>query len=148
MHCDGARGLEKWTTAALSDIPDPGTEDGWAYWLSNGESWTDEQRDYAISHYDPAGKYRANADFIASHWKLNPGGERWSCDAFDQVTRLCTAHEERPPVCRDFPWYGREPDLITSLNPQCSYLLDVAPSERPEGARPLIPLTIVRKWAP
>ena len=57
---------------------------------------------------------------------------------------ICTAHDARPDVCREFPWYG---DVIKtgarfSATTRCSYLLDIAPHERPEGARPLIPITI------
>lgn len=54
-------------------------------------------------------------DFIREHWHPmyeveDHTKQRFSCDAFDTDTRLCTAHEDRPPVCRDYPWYGREPD--------------------------------------
>jgi Fe-S-cluster containining protein len=27
----------------------------------------------------------------------------YQCDRFDPTTRLCTAHEERPPICRAYP---------------------------------------------
>jgi Fe-S-cluster containining protein len=49
----------------------------------------------------------ADLRFAASHW--TPTGDRYdglhgySCDRFDRVTRLCTAHEERPPICRRYP---------------------------------------------
>ena len=50
-------------------------------------------------------------------------------------------------MCRDYPWYGDDP--VTSgrgrdLYRECSYLADVPPSQRPEGARPLIPITPAR----
>jgi Fe-S-cluster containining protein len=94
-----------------------------------------------------------NDRFIAQHW--HPQGAivldaetllELRCDAFDPATRLCTAREDRPPVCRDYPWYGEDP--VTSgrgprLYPDCSYLADVPPDQRPEGARPLIPLTVI-----
>jgi Fe-S-cluster containining protein len=67
------------------------------------------------------------------------------CDAFDPATRLCTAHEDRPPVCRGYPWYGEDPagsSRALALYPECSYLIDAPPSLRPEGSRPLIPLTV------
>jgi Fe-S-cluster containining protein len=68
-----------------------------------------------------------------------------SCDAFNPETRACTAREDRPPVCRGFPWYGREPSAKTAapLSPQCSYLADVGPQDRPPGSRPLLPLTVI-----
>jgi Fe-S-cluster containining protein len=45
--------------------------------------------------------------FAAAHWR--PTGERldgmhaYQCDRFDRTTRLCTAHDERPPICRAYP---------------------------------------------
>lgn len=53
--------------------------------------------------------------------------------------------EGRPSVCRDFPWYGEHPieRRARSLDKGCSYLLDVPPAMRPEGARPLIPIEVV-----
>jgi Fe-S-cluster containining protein len=45
--------------------------------------------------------------FAAAHW--SPTGERadgmhaYSCDRFDRASRLCTAHDERPPICRAYP---------------------------------------------
>jgi len=32
-----------------------------------------------------------------------PGRCYYLCDRFDPVSRRCTAHEERPPICRAFP---------------------------------------------
>lgn len=53
--------------------------------------------------------------FALEHWtSLGPcdwsegKGENAACDRFDTETRLCTAHDDRPPVCRDYPWYGGE----------------------------------------
>jgi Fe-S-cluster containining protein len=45
--------------------------------------------------------------FAAAHW--HPTGERaaemyaYQCDRFDPVSRQCTAHDERPPICRAYP---------------------------------------------
>ena len=130
--------LAKWTTAALDGIPDPATEDGWAYWRQHG--WDD--REMATRRFRPGSSYRANAEFISAHW--HPlGDHEYRCDRFDASHRLCAAHEERPPVCRDYPWYGSEPAERgpDGMIPRCSYLADLPPSLRPEGSRPLIPLT-------
>jgi Fe-S-cluster containining protein len=49
----------------------------------------------------------ADLVFATEHW--HPTGERaaelhgYSCDRFDPVSRLCTAHDERPPICRTYP---------------------------------------------
>jgi Fe-S-cluster containining protein len=96
----------------------------------------------------------ASVVFIARHWhpvaawRTDSGEPKIDlrCDAFDPGTRLCTAREDRPPVCRDYPWYGDDPVTCgrgPDLYPSCSYLADLPPSQRPEGARPLIPITPV-----
>jgi len=90
-----------------------------------------------------------NYTFLLEHWHLveraSSGAARLSCDAFDAVHRLCTAHDDRPPVCSDFPWYGRPPGAhggAGSISKRCSYWLDVAPDLRPDGVRPLLPLVM------
>lgn len=96
-----------------------------------GETGPEDQRQWA------------NAVFLASSLRpvYSAGGVMYlACAYYDGQTQECRAYDQRPPVCRDFPWYGREPDGDFAEG-RCSYLLDVAPSERPDGARPLIPLT-------
>jgi Fe-S-cluster containining protein len=118
--------VSKWSTAALAG------DFIAAHWTPDG----------AVGKYDPASRWRQDADFIAAHW--TPDGDGGcKCDAFDPATAMCTAHDSRPPVCRDYPWYGREPGTGgMKLHPQCSYLADLPPDKRPEGSRPLIPLTV------
>jgi hypothetical protein len=132
-----------WSTKALATVPDPGTDEGWRYWLEHSK-YTDDSRDDAIRRYDPAGRMRADADFVAAYWTETCDGH-WTCDAYDPEHGACTAHEQRPPLCRDYPWYGEPPsaDRAGTLYRQCSYLADLPPDQRPEGARPLLPLTVI-----
>ena len=98
-----------------------------------------------------------NHRFIAQHWhpvsgwKAEDGTECLSvrCDMFDPERRACTAYNDRPPVCSDYPWYGDKPNAerAASLPVECSYLADVAPADRPEGSRPLIPLSVITRQA-
>jgi Fe-S-cluster containining protein len=101
------------------------------------------------------GEGAREAAFILQHW--HPTGEvRWvggvvqqilSCDQFDPVHRRCMAHETRPRVCSDFPFYGGEPRAnMREIN--CSYYLDVKPEDRPEGSRPLIPIEVITRARP
>ena len=135
----------RWSTKALEDTPDPRTDEGWAYWLEHSK-YTEDDRGDAIRRYDPAGRMRADADFVAAYFTENCDGY-WTCDAYDPEHGTCTAHDSRPPLCRDYPWYGKEPsaEQLGPIYPQCSYLADVPPDQRPEGARPLIPLTVVSR---
>ena len=140
---DTYRTLRTWTSEALRDAADPATEAGWAHWREHG--W-DDSRELAVAWFRPDGTGRANADFVTAHWHALGDGE-YRCDAFDPATRLCGAHDARPPVCRGFPWYsdGPTPEGAAGLTgiPQCSFLADVPPGDRPEGSRPLIPITVL-----
>jgi Fe-S-cluster containining protein len=97
------------------------------------------------------GAHAREAAFILRHWHptgdVVRSGNRvkqvLSCDQFDPVHRTCMAHDDRPPVCSGFPFYGQEPHGAFRES-HCSYLLDVPPADRPEGSRPLIPLEIIR----
>lgn len=94
---------------------------------------------------DPESDHMKNARFLTEHWHPHSTEpDAYVCDRFDLESRLCTAHEDRPPVCSQYPWYGGEPSggkINKNLN--CSYLLDLPPDKRPKGARPLIPIEVV-----
>lgn len=49
----------------------------------------------------------------------------YSCDRYDPEARACTAYDERPPMCRDFPWYGGQPDPSRSLPHACEFHREV-----------------------
>lgn len=86
--------------------------------------------------------------FIRDHWTFlrREGEERlYSCDAFDPETRLCTAHEARPPICRGYPWYGRRREHLGPLSALmlrrylgCEFWADLSPEIRPEGWAPVL----------
>lgn len=74
-----------------------------------------------ISHPDNA----VNKMYIQKHWrfisfaeakKIRPEIEFqmkdqwWVCDQFDSAKHICKDHPGRPPICRDFPWYGNAPN--------------------------------------
>jgi Fe-S-cluster containining protein len=75
-----------------------------------------------------------------------------TCDAYDPERRSCTAYDDRPQVCSGYPFYGDAPreGYIVDHGPlyrdgaaSCSFWLDV-PGWSSRGARPLLPLTVVR----
>lgn len=97
-------------------------------------------------HFDGDPRSREDVDFMLEHWTPVEGRtDRYSCDQFDAQARMCRAQQAKPPVCRDYPWYLAEPapERAAALPPQCSYLLDVPPDLRPDGARPLIPIEVI-----
>lgn len=71
---------------------------------------------------------RATLIFAYRHWTpIDPEDLlNVRCDKFDAVARACTAHEERPPICRDYPWYGEEPwqERASCLPERCSFRSD------------------------
>lgn len=107
---------------------------------------------------DLSAENRANCEFMLEHWTTTATLVREDeaegevavayevrCDAFDPVRRLCGAHADRPPVCRDFPWYGRAVDdvegraeVADGLSPRCSFNQDVP-------GRAFLPLTVVTR---
>jgi hypothetical protein len=131
-----------WTSAALDGAADPADDAGWKAWLAIG--WDEAWRDDAIARCAPGSTMRLNADFLAEHWKP-VSDETCACDMYDRDARLCMAQESKPPVCSDYPWYGREPHDGVNFPLQCSYLADLPRDQRPEGARPLIPLAVVSR---
>lgn len=102
---------------------------------------------------DLSAESRENCEFMLAHWTTVHAlvqtddenvivGYQVRCDAFNPTTRLCEARETRPPVCRDFPWYDREPgshgEVAASLSPRCSFNADVP-------GRRMLPLTVVTR---
>ncbi len=72
----------------------------------------------------------ADLAFAAAHWSFtgatdDVAGYAYSCDRFDPVTRLCTAHEQRPPVCRGYPWYDAAPTPLRQLPARCAFREDL-----------------------
>lgn len=111
----------------------------------------DEIMDVLTDAYGPGADLPGDDwPFIVEHWheiaRHNTGQADYRCDRFDPELRACTAYDDRPPVCRDFPWYS---DVIkdghTLRDKRCSFLLDVPPDMRPEGARPLIPIEVITR---
>jgi len=79
-----------------------------------------------------------SALFIAEHWTRRPDGAEldrmpgssdatlWDCDQYDPATGDCLAHERKPPVCADFPWYGQGPaDQSRWLEMVCTFHADL-----------------------
>lgn len=99
-------------------------------------------KDSAVS--DAAKK---DAAFILKHWHRVAGGgfnTYFSCDQFNAETRLCEAHDTRPPICSDYPWYGAEPgSKKVKLNRRCSFWHDYPREQWGANVDPLpSPVTI------
>lgn len=62
----------------------------------------------------PDGKYEESPGFY------------YSCKMYDKETKKCNAHDLRPKVCREFPWYGNSINNHSlGMHLSCSYWQDV-----------------------
>jgi len=67
---------------------------------------------FIAQHWHPVSSEEALAIFPEYAQSYLDSGHPWhfyTCDQFDPGTNRCLAHETRPPVCSDFPWYGGDP---------------------------------------
>jgi Fe-S-cluster containining protein len=116
---------------AVADLRDPDTNPEW--WLAthdmSGPTAWDDARSIWTSHRE--------AVWLEVHWTVvatTSHGSHLRCDQFDIDTRLCTAHDDRPAICRGFPWYGRAPSSEPGPLPlRCSFTADLPEAQRPEG---------------
>lgn len=93
------------------------------------------ERAFYLEHLTPI--KRGDGRRMVAHWsggwsELYFGGAAtvvpsffYQCDRYDAVAKRCTDYENRPDVCRGYPWYGEAPDPNKALPPTCSYLADV-----------------------
>jgi len=65
--------------------------------------------------------------------RLGPDVHFYSCDRLGSDGR-CTVYEERPLVCRGYPWYDAPPRDMPLPDPDCGYGVD-RPSAAGAGAR-------------
>lgn len=86
--------------------------------------------------------------FVAEHWRPLTRGEamertpfyvsRLPADAhFYTCERLgadgrCSAYDERPLVCRGYPWYDEPPRRMPLADPECGYRVDAPLDPEPD----------------
>jgi Fe-S-cluster containining protein len=56
--------------------------------------------------------------------RLAPDAHFYTCDRIGDDGR-CMAYEERPLVCRGYPWYDAPPRDIPLPDAECGYLVDL-----------------------
>jgi len=49
----------------------------------------------------------------------------YSCNNWNPETKQCMDYENRPSLCRGFPWFGKQPHRGKYLPTQCSFRADV-----------------------
>jgi len=89
------------------------------------------------SNNHASNKPKHDKDFILKYWrpitlkeaiKRNPILKEWNLDGgfAYECTLLkdgkCSSHDDRPKVCKDFPFYYRKKKYAINYNPNCSYM--------------------------
>ena len=55
------------------------------------------------------------------------------CSNFDAATRQCADYDNRPDMCRGYPWYGQAPRRDAALPPDCSFKADLLQISAPHA---------------
>ena len=79
---------------------------------------------FAAEHWHPLTREEAmrRNPFYTS--RLAPDAYLYTCDRIGDDGR-CMAYEERPLVCRGYPWYDAAPRDIPLPDAECGYLVDL-----------------------
>jgi len=78
---------------------------------------------FAAKHWHPLTRAEAlqRNPFYTS--RLAPDAHLYGCDQLGTDGR-CQAYEERPLVCRGYPWYGEPARVMALPHPDCGYAID------------------------
>ena len=79
---------------------------------------------FAADHWRPLTREEAMRRNPFYTIRLPADAHLYGCDRLGDDGR-CTAYEERPLVCRGYPWYGMAPRDMPLADAECGYLVDV-----------------------
>lgn len=79
---------------------------------------------FVAAHWRPLSRDEAMARNAFYTTRLSPDAHLYTCDRLGD-DGLCTAHDERPLVCRGYPWYDQPPRVVPLADAECGYLPDV-----------------------
>jgi Fe-S-cluster containining protein len=79
---------------------------------------------FAAEHWRPLTRTEAmeRNPFYTS--RLPSSAYLYACDRLGPDGR-CTAYDERPLVCRGYPWYGQPPRTMALADEECGYRVDI-----------------------
>lgn len=79
---------------------------------------------FAAEHWQPLTRAEAMQRNPYYTSRLPEGAHLYMCDRLAADGR-CMAYEDRPLVCRGYPWYGEAPRPMALADPDCGYHVDV-----------------------
>jgi len=78
---------------------------------------------FAAEHWRPLTREQAMARNPFYTARLRPDAYLYTCDRLGDDGK-CQAYDERPLVCRGYPWYDQPPRAMALADPECSYEID------------------------
>lgn len=113
--------------------------------------WPDggANRDFMLNHLRPISRREGlrRAPYLTDGVTVmgrpgEPGSEViaysffYECEFFDTDTRRCTNYDNRPPMCRMYPWYGNDPtrdslEKSKALPRMCAFRADLGQPVEP-----------------
>jgi Fe-S-cluster containining protein len=78
---------------------------------------------FAAAHWHPLTREEAMRRNLFYVSQLRPEAHLYYCDQLGEDGR-CMAYEERPLVCRGYPWYGQAPRAMPLPHADCGYGVD------------------------
>ena len=84
---------------------------------------------FAARHWRPLTRDEAMARNPFYTSRLPTGAHLYTCDRLGDDGR-CLAYDERPLVCRGYPWYDQPPRAMALADPECGYRVDLPEGER------------------
>ncbi len=78
---------------------------------------------FVATHWRPLGRNEAMARNAFYTSRLAATAHLYTCDRLGDDGR-CLAYDERPLVCRGYPWYDVAPRAMALADPDCGYRAD------------------------
>jgi Fe-S-cluster containining protein len=89
---------------------------------------------FAAEHWHPLTREEAMGRNPFYTSRLSADAHLYWCDRLADDGR-CTAYEERPLVCRGYPWYGEAPSPMVLADERCGYGVDLRDERGAAGAQ-------------
>lgn len=83
---------------------------------------------HVLGHFRPISRGEALRinPYLEQNSPPHAGNTFYTCDWYNQETKLCKHYNDRPPICRDYPFYGKQLTIDEKwYTPDCGYIEDV-----------------------
>ncbi len=84
---------------------------------------------FAAEHWRPLSRDEAMQRNPFYTMRLPQDAHLYTCDQLSDEGR-CMAYDQRPLVCRGYPWYDQAPRAMALADPDCGYRVDLPAAPR------------------